>query len=95
MATAKGKTIKTEHFETPVIDGREHAAELRRKIADWERAYGVSSAEMDEMVESDQVDETEEIFEWMSDYHVLAFLERETPTVGTPTTTTESSTQSS
>ena len=72
-------------------DGRELMAGLRRKISGYEEQYGMTSAEMAALVKSDQIYETLEIFQWMSNYRVLATLEGAIPTAGTLSKTTESS----
>jgi hypothetical protein len=90
---ANQKTVKTDHFETPQVDGRKIVATHRRRIQNYERRHEVSSDDMLRMVSVGKVRETAEILKWMQAYHVLRLLKPTTRTDGIHTTTTEQSTR--
>ncbi len=65
-----------------------------KKIRKYEQRYEMSSEKMSRGLSDGFVRETAEILEWMQAYHGLRYLEEQTPTTGTPSTTTEPSTSS-
>ena len=87
---------KREVRKIPVVkvEPGEMEAELQAKIRKFEQRYERPSERMLQLLTWGEVKETAEILEWMFDYHVLKRLsEKETPTTGIPTTTTEPSTK--
>ena len=62
-------------------------AELKRNIERCESRYAVDSRKMMELLNDGEIAETDEILEWMQDFHVLRFLEEKTRTNGTRGTT--------
>ena len=88
---------KREVRKIPVrkVSSEEMRAELDAKIQKFERRYERPSERMLQLISWGEVKETAEILEWMQAYHVRRWLkEKETPTTGTPTTTTEPSMKS-
>ena len=75
------------------VSSEEMRSELDAKIREFERRYERPSERMLQLITWGEVKETAEILEWMQAFHVRRWLkEKETPTTGTPTTTTERST---
>ena len=69
--------------------------ELDAKIRKFEQRYERPSQRMLQLLTWGETKETAEILEWMQAYHARERLrEKETPTTGTPTTTTGPSTKS-
>ena len=67
----------------------EFAAELRERLADYERRHGCSSAEKLASLGGGRYDESAEVAFWMHDYQDLLMLEAESgPQIGSPTTVT-------
>ena len=60
--------------------------ELERNIARCESLYEMSSRRMLELLSAGKVAETDEILEWMQDFHVLRYLNGEIHTTGKYTT---------
>ena len=76
------------------MDPGEFRAGLERNISQFESQYGMSSMRMLELLTAEEVDETDEILEWMQDFHVLRYLNGEIRTPGTRGTITTPSTTS-
>ena len=57
---------------------------LERNISRCETLYAMSSLSMQRLLTVGEVDETDEILEWMQDFHVLQHLDGEIRTPGTP-----------
>ena len=88
---------KREVRKIPVrkVSSEELRAELDAKIRKFEHRYERPSERMLQLLTWGEVKETAEILEWMQAYHVRRWLkERETPTTGIHTTTTEPSMKS-
>ena len=89
---------KTEKKEIEIIWRKEKPGSLRakleRNIERFESLYGMSSLRMLEILTAEEVDETDEILEWMQDFHVLRYLKGEIRTAGTRGTITTPSTTS-
>jgi len=69
-------------------------SKLERNIERCESLYAMSSLKMLELLTAEEVDETDEILEWMQDFHVLRYLNGEIRTTGTRGTITAPSTTS-
>ena len=80
---------KIERIPVRVAPREQFIAEKRRIVAECEERYGMSSAEMAELVDNDAVVPTIEVMTWYQAYDVLQYLIETTPTTGTPGTTTE------
>ena len=87
---------KHEVRKIPVrkVSPQELRAQLETKIRKFEWRYERPSEEMLQLLSVGAVKETSEILEWIQAYHGLQYLNKETPTTGTPSTTTEPSTKS-
>ena len=87
---------KKNYGHIPVIHQTldEAKAELEGRIRHGEQKYGMSSDQMLKLVSTgDDKWETLEILKWMSAYRAYqSLLAKATPTDGTPSTTTEMST---
>ena len=68
-------------------------AEKRQAIEEYEKQYGMSSAEMAALVDRDEIAPTIEVIKWYHAYDGLKFLIETTPTTGTRGTITEPSTK--
>ena len=84
-------SANTEMPRTPVrVAPREvFIAEKRRLVAEYEKRYGMTSAEMAALVDNDAIVPTIEVIKWYHAYDGLQFFLETTPTTGTPGTTTE------
>lgn len=80
---------KIERIPVRVAPREEFIAEKRRIVAEYERRYEMSSAEMAAKIDSDAVVPTIEMIKWYHAYDGLKFFLETTPTTGTPGTTTE------
>ena len=80
----------------PIVfpDPQVYRRELEEKVRVYEERYEMSSEEMLDALTDGSERETNEKLRWMSDYHVLRYLNAQTPTTGTPGTTTEASMRS-
>ncbi len=67
---------------------------LEQKIERFETHYGMNSLRMLEMLTAGEVGETDEILEWMQDFHVLRYQNGEIHTLGIPGIITAPSTTS-
>ncbi|MYC34813.1 MAG: hypothetical protein F4X64_16770 [Chloroflexi bacterium] len=79
--------------EIPVrkVSRAEMMAELQAEIADYEQRYEMPSERMAALVEWGEMKETAEVLEWCFAYRALESLREQTPTAGSPGTTTEPS----
>ena len=85
---------KQEIWRIPTrrVSSEEVRVKLSAKIADSENQYKLPSEQMLDLLTNGEIEETEEILEWMQAYHALRWrMERGTLTAGTPTTTIEPS----
>lgn len=80
---------KIERIPVRVAPREEFIAEKRRIVAEYERRYEMSSAEMAAKIDSDAIVPTIEMIKWYHAYDGLKFFLETTPTTGTPGTTTE------
>ena len=80
---------KIERIPVRVAPREQFIAEKRRIVEEYERRYGMSSAEMAELVDNDAIVPTIEVMTWYQAYDGLLFFLETTPTTGTPGTTTE------
>ena len=80
---------KIERIPVRVAPREEFIAEKRRVVAEYERRYEMSSAEMAAKIDSDAIVPTIEMIKWYHAYDGLKFFLETTPTTGTPGTTTE------
>lgn len=88
---------KREVRKIPVrkVSSEDMREELDAKIRKFEHRYERPSERMLQLLTWGEIKETAEILEWMQAYHVRRWLkEREPPTTGIHTTTTEQYTKS-
>ena len=67
-------------------------ASNRRKIEEYEQRYELASPKMAELIDRDAIVPSIEVINWYHTYAELKFLLETTPTIGTPGTTTSTST---
>ncbi len=75
-----------------VVPREQMLAERQAKLRKFERRYEMSSEKMAKLLELDAIRPTAEVLLWYSTYYGVKSLLEETPTTGTPGTTTERST---
>ena len=80
---------KVERIPVRIAPRKQFIAEKRRIVEDYEQRYGMSSAEMAELVDNNAIVHTIEMIKWYHAYDGLKFFLETTPTTGTPGTTTE------
>ena len=80
---------KIERIPVRVAPREVFIAEKRAIVEEYERRYGMSSAEMAALVDNDAIVPTIEVIKWYHAYDGLKFFLETTPTTGTPGTTTE------
>ncbi len=81
MATTKKQRIPVK------IEPREQFIEEKRRIvADYEKRYQMTSAEMADLVDRNAIIPTIEVLQWYRAYDGLKFFLETTPTIATPKT---------
>ena len=75
-----------------LVDLPELIASNRRKIEEYEQRYELASPKMAELIDRDAIVPSIEVINWYHTYAELKFLLETTPMIGTPGTTTSTST---
>ena len=81
-------TTKKQRIPVKVEPREQFIEEKRRIVADYEKRYQMTSAEMADFVDRDAIIPTIEVLQWYRAYDGLKFFLETTPTAGTPGTTT-------
>ena len=76
-----------------VVPREQMLKERQDELRKYERRYEMSSEKMATLLELDAIRPTAEVLRWYSSYHAVKLLREETPTTGTPGTTTGPSTK--
>ena len=77
-----GKAEKKVKIVWHKLNPGEFRAGLERNISRFESQFGMSSMRMLELLAACEVEETDEILEWMQDFHVVRYLNGEIRTTG-------------
>ena len=94
MATKEMATKERPRICVNAIPRAQMLKEKQTELRKYEIRYEMSSEDMAKLLELDAIRPTAEVLIWYSTYYGLKYLLEETPTVGTPGTTTEPSTKS-
>ena len=92
MTTPTNPT-STDGIPVRVVPRGTMLAEAERKLRKYEVRYEMSSEKMAALLELDAIKPTAEVIRWYSTYQGAKLLRAQTPTTGTPGTTTKPSTK--
>ena len=89
MATVKKRTIPVRH-----LSAAEMLAEEELKLQEYEHRYEISSETMAKLLAHDAIRPTAEVLKWYAIYRGVLSIRKTIPMIGTPGTTTATSTKS-
>ena len=87
-------TTTRQRIPVRVLPKEEIIKERQAKLWKYEHRYEMSSEKMAALVEQGAMRETGEVIRWYQTYYAVKSYLEETPTTGTPETTTKLSTKS-
>ena len=74
-----------------IVPREQMLKQKQEEMREFERRYEMSSEEMVDLFERDEIRPTAEVLRWYQVYHAVQYILEMTPTTGTPGTTTAQS----